>query len=250
MIPYAYRTGERKKEDIIYACDAIQSDINKSYFCPNNICNAELHICSMNGTVKPYFRATKKGRGHVEGCLYLRDSANCEGKYNKSTFSFENAIDAMMVDSNNAKTKKRYSVDRDCTFFGKPLHTIAQIYSICKSHYVTYVYGDKKICEMLLDDRSIYFYSKGCWGKHIVEGKFKSKFYDNDKQMIYVTAPINSDKYTFELCLPNEELYKDVRKQVFNNRTHYLIVAADWQETGVFNVFRGVITTKKQYKIL
>ena len=133
MIPYAYRTVARRKEDIIYACDAIQSDINKRFFCPNNLCDAELHICSMNGTKTPYFRATKKEHRHVEGCLYLEENTYCSGKYNESAFSFENAIDAMMVDSNTTKTQKKHLAESDSIFSDKPLHTIAQIYHMCIS---------------------------------------------------------------------------------------------------------------------
>lgn len=250
MIPYAYRSIERNEEDIIYACDAIQLDVDKKFFCPNKLCDAELHICSLNGTRKPYFRATKKEHRHVEGCLYKDDHTRSPGGYNENTFSFEDAIDAMMVDSNNTKTVRKVSVNHEEVPFNKPIYTITQVYSMCKSYSVNHVYAGKKICEMLLDDRSINYYCKGCWGKHIVEGRFKQRLYNDIDKIIYITAPINSGQYTFELYFPDESLYKSARNQFYNNRKHCIIVAADWHKTGKLNYFRGIITTAKQYKIL
>ncbi len=59
---------------------------------------------------------------------------------------------------------------------------------MCKQFPPNYSYGNEKIGRMILDDRTAYWYPKGVFGFKIIESCVKGRFYDNDKNEIYLVA--------------------------------------------------------------
>ena len=97
----------------------------------------------------------------------------------------------------------------------KPLRTIGQIYSMCKSYDCSDTYNKRTIGPMLLDSRSFYMYLKGVFVWRIIEGKCKRpNFYDATKMQISLVVSSDCSEYTFIL---KSRKYKNIFLLLLNN---------------------------------
>lgn len=250
MANHAYRDKERR--EIILASEALEENRDKSFYCPNPLCNSKLFICAVDGSRKAYFRATKSAYKHIANCPYANSSVVFDdNKFNQSNFSFENAIQDLLI-KNNSKTIKSESKSSTLgEHANHTLRTIKQIYSMCKQFPPNYSYGNEKIGRMILDDRTTYWYPKGVFGFKIIESCVKGRFYDNDKNEIYLVAPIANPNYHFILSIPDINLYRKIRNMVFENKDKFIIVAGDWKASNLgYGYFETTIYTDKQISIL
>ena len=250
MANYAYRDKERRH--IILANEALEEDRNKSFYCPNPRCNSKLFICAVDGCQKAYFRATKSAYRHIANCPYANSAVIFDdNEYNRATFSFENAIQNLLVE-NNSKPVMSDSKNTSCgEHINHTLRTIRQIYSMCKQFPPNYSYGNEKIGKMILDDRTEYWYPKGVFGFKIIESCVNGRFYDNDKNEIYLIAPIANPNYNFTLSIPDISLYKKIRNMVFENKDKLIIVAGEWNLSKEDRrIIRSIIYSNKQITII
>ena len=124
------------------------------------------------------------------------------------------------------------------------------IYSLCKSLSVRDTYAGKEIGSMILDDRSIYRYPKGCFGNRIIEATVDGRLYDDEKKEVYLASPINSKKYTFILSFLDEDNYKKIRSEIYNNRKKIIVIAGKWESAGEYNKFTSKVYGTKQVAII
>jgi hypothetical protein len=220
---HAYRDKERR--DIILASEALEENRDKSFYCPNPLCNSKLFVCAGDGSRKAYFRATKSAYKHIANCPYANSSvAFDDNKFNQSDFSFENAMKNLLVEN-----------------YSKPPTRDSKRSS----------YGDEKIGRMILDDRTAYCYPKGVFGFKIIESCVKGRFYDNDKNEIYLVAPVANPNYHFILSISDINLYKKIRNMVFENKDKFIIVAGEWKASNLgYDYFETRIYSDKQISIL
>ncbi|MDU1127733.1 hypothetical protein [Veillonella sp.] len=250
MANYAYRDKERRY--IILANEALEEDRNKSFYCPNPRCNSKLFICAVDGCRKTYFRATKSAYKHIANCPYANSAVIFDdNEYNRATFSFENAIQNLLVE-NNSKPVMSDSKSTSCgEYINHTLRTIRQIYSMCKQFPPNYSYGNEKIGKMILDDRTAYWYPKGVFGFKIIESCVNGRFYDNDKNEIYLVAPIANPNYHFILSIPDINLYRKIRNMVFENKDKFIIVAGQWNSSKADGrTIKSIIHSNKQITII
>ena len=250
MANYAYRDKERKH--IILASEALEEDRHKSFYCPNPLCNSKLFICAVDGSRKAHFRATKSAYKHIDNCPYANSSVVFDdNKFNQSNFSFENAIQNLLVKNNSKSamsTSKSSSCDEHTNY---TLRTIKQIYSMCKQFPPNYSYGNEKIGRMILDDRTAYWYPKGVFGFKIIESCIKGRFYDNEKNEIYLVAPVANPNYHFILSIPDINLYRTIRNMVFENKDKLIIVAGEWNLSKEDRrIITSIIYSNKQITII
>ena len=250
MANHAYRDKERR--DLILASEALEENRDKSFYCPNPLCNSKLFVCAGDGSRKAYFRATKSAYKHIANCPYANSSVVFDdNKFNQSNFSFENAIQDLLI-KNNSKTIKSESKSSTLgEHANHTLRTIKQIYSMCKQFPPNYSYGNEKIGRMILDDRTTYWYPKGVFGFKIIESCVKGRFYDNDKNEIYLVAPVANPNYHFILSISDINLYKKIRNMVFENQDKFIIVAGDWKPSNLgYGYFETRIYSDRQISIL
>ena len=250
MANHAYRDKERR--EIVLASEALEENRDKFFYCPNPLCNSKLFICAVDGSRKAYFRATKSAYKHIANCPYANSSVVFDdNKFNQSNFSFENAIQDLLI-KNNSKTIKSESKSSTLgEHANHTLRTIKQIYSMCKQFPPNYSYGNEKIGRMILDDRTTYWYPKGVFGFKIIESCVKGRFYDNDKNEIYLVAPVANPNYHFILSISDINLYKKIRNMVFENQDKFIIVAGDWKPSNLgYGYFETRIYSDRQISIL
>ena len=250
MANHAYRDKERR--EIILASEALEENRDKFFYCPNPLCNSKLFICAVDGSRKAYFRANKSAYKHIANCPYANSSVVFDdNKFNQSNFSFENAIQDLLI-KNNSKTIKSESKSSTLgEHANHTLRTIKQIYSMCKQFPPNYSYGNEKIGRMILDDRTTYWYPKGVFGFKIIESCVKGRFYDNDKNEIYLVAPVANPNYHFILSISDINLYKKIRNMVFENQDKFIIVAGDWKPSNLgYGYFETRIYSDRQISIL
>ena len=249
MATYAYRDIARK--EIIYASNAVKEDRDKIFFCPNVFCTAKLHICAVDGSKKAYFRATQSQFPHVPKCAFSASSREFDAEeFDECAFVFDNAMDNLFAVTRKQITSKSPGTHGTGKPKKHPPRTLRQMYLMCKSYPVTERYGDKEISGMILDDRSIYRYPKGCFGYKIIESCVNGKIYDNIKKQIFLTAPIESKKYSFILQFYDDDVYRIVRDEIYNNRDKFFAVAGKWEKSGVFNCFISDICSRKQVALI
>ena len=250
MANHAYRDKERR--DIILASEALEENRDKSFYCPYPLCNSKLFVCAGDGSRKAYFRATKSAYKHIANCPYANSSVVFDdNKFNQSDFLFENAMQDLLV-ANNSNPSNR---DSKISSYGKhdnhTLSTLKQIYSMCKQFPPNYSYGNEKIGRMILDDRTAYWYPKGVFGFKIIESCIKGRFYDNEKNEIYLVAPVANPNYHFILSIPDINLYRTIRNMVFENKNKLIIVAGEWNLSKEDRrIIRSIIYSNKQITII
>lgn len=249
MAAYAFRDAMRK--EIIYAANAVIEDRNKAFYCPNPKCTAHLYICAVDGSKKAYFRATKKEFPHIPMCSFGSSTDEFEeDQFDETAFVFENAMDNLYIVTAAQKVQKTSGNHSQGTVKKHPPRTLRQIYLMCKSKPVTETYGHKEIGTMILDDRSEYRYPRGCFENRIIESFPKRKLYDNTKKQVYLSAPINSGKYSFTLKFANDMLYRTIRDEIYNNRDKIIVAAGKWEASGIYNNFVAEVVSKKQIAII
>ena len=249
MANYAYKDNQRK--EIIYSTQAIKEDRSRAFYCPNPKCNAQLYICAIEGSKTAYFRATKRQYPHVSNCPFGNSAIEFDKtQFDETNFDYDKAIELLFAPTSTDKASKKSGVPSIEEFQNHPPRTIRQIYSMCKSFPVNAKYGNKEIGEMILDDRSEYRYPRGCFGNKIIEAVVKDRLYDNDKRCIYLSAPMDSKKYSFVLDFSDDETYKIIRGEIYNNRDKVIIVAGQWESSGKYNSFISKINRREQVAIL
>ena len=250
MANHAYRDKERR--DIILASEALEENRDKSFYCPYPLCNSKLFVCAGDGSRKAYFRATKSAYKHIANCPYANSSVVFDdNKFNQSDFLFENAMQDLLV-ANNSNPSNR---DSKISSYGKhdnhTLSTLKQIYSMCKQFPPNYSYGNEKIGRMILDDRTAYWYPKGVFGFKIIESFANGHFYDNDKNEIYLVAPVANPNYHFILSISEINLYRKIRNMIFENKDKLIIVAGEWKSSNLgYDYFETRLYSDKQISIL
>ena len=248
MAKYAYKDAERK--DVVYAVNALTEDRDKVFFCPNPNCTAHLYMCAVDGSRNAYFRATKSKFQHVQNCPFESNNNFNVALFDETEFVFDNAINSLCVVTATQKARKMPEKHSAGEVEKHPLRTLRQIYSMCKSYPVTDTYGDKEISEMILDDRSSYRYTRGCFGYKIIEAVTKRKFYDNTKKQIYLTAPIDSKNYSFILQFLDDNTYRVIRDEIYNNQNKIVVVAGKWEASGKYNYFTSEVKGRKQVAVI
>ena len=250
MANYAYRDKERKH--IILASEALEEDRHKSFYCPNPLCNSKLFVCAVDGSRKAHFRATKSAYKHIANCPYANSSVVFDDhKFNQSNFSFENAIQNLLVKNNSKSAMSAFKSSSCDEHTNYTLRTIKQIYSMCKQFPPNYSYGNEKIGRMILDDRTVYWYTKGVLGFKIIESCIKGRFYDKEKNEICLVAPVEHPNYYFILFIPDINLYRTIRNMVFENKNKLIIVAGEWNLSKEDRrIIRSIIYSNKQITII
>ena len=253
MSAYAYR--DRNRTEVIYASEAMTENIDTLFFCPNKDCNAHLHICAVDGSRKAYFRATHKQFPHIDNCPFASSANHFDSdKFNEQAFSFDDAINNLFLvkkESERNRNQRNIGEHNNGEPNKQPIKTLRQIYSMCKSRPVTDMYAGKKIRDMILDDRSAYYYTKGCFGNKIVEARRQvGYFYEDKSKKIFLKAPTESGKDTFVLQFDEEKIYNKIRTEIYNNRDRLFVVAGKWERIKQYDYFISNIYSDRQVKVI
>lgn len=118
----------------------------------------------------------------------------------------------------------------------------------CKAHYCKDTFNGQTIGQILLDSRSVYMYPKGVFGYRIIEAKCRAYLYDNEN--IYLETPIDNVKYHLKLHFEDRELFKRMKRLLFNNQNHVIIIAGKWESSGGCNCFVTEVVSDRQIKVL
>lgn len=215
------------------------------------MCDAKLYICAVDGSKSAYFRATKSNFKHIKNCPFGNSSTEFDSNdYDESQFVYEDAINNLLCSTKPLSQKNIPSAHGTGEPGAHPLRTLRQIYSLCKSFPVENTYAGKEIGSMILDDRSEYRYPKGCFGNKIIEAIVVGQIYDNDKKEVYLVSPIKSKKYAFALSFSDEDNYKKIRSEIYNNRDKIIVIAGKWGPSREYNKFTSKVYEKKQVAII
>ena len=142
---------EEDRSTIIYAEIAKEENVDTEYYCPNKECNARLKICSIDGLMRPHFRADREHK-HIENCPYGSNivSKTDYYKYNQEKFDFDRAIENMFHINNQRNNNRNVENDEinNNPDNSKPISTIKQIYAMCKNTNVMDKYANIEIYKM------------------------------------------------------------------------------------------------------
>lgn len=248
MAMYSYRDEERKLE--IYAKNAHSEDKSTRFYCPDPDCKAHMFICGLDGSSAAYFRATLKKYPHKIGCSFGSSNNFNPDEHDEDSFDFEEAMQNLEETTKPVGKNDTPNPHSVGTTKGKPLHTIRQIYDMCKSYKCSDKYNNLKIGFMLLDDRSSYMYTKGIFGYKLIEAKIKRYFYDKNSLTITLCTPIKTTKYKLILKVEDNELFNEMRDKLYNNRNKIVLVSGNWKFANEIDSFTATISSKKQYHVI
>lgn len=248
MAMYAFRDKARKQK--LYAKYAASESRDTRFFCPNENCDAHMHICGLDGTAAAYFSANRQGHSHVKGCPFGANNSFNPDDFDEASFDFDNALDGLAIPSKKVDKKSEPGEHGTGEPTKKPPRTIRQIYDMCKSIDVVDTYGGKEVGQMIVDDRSEFMYPKGVFGKRIIEGKAPRYFYDPKTMEITIKAPITSEKYMFQMKIPDKELFKHIKNTIFNNPDKIIVVSGEWEAGSKYGYFTTELKSKKQITVI
>ena len=236
----------------IKAEDAANENLDNFYYCPNDLCNARLYVCSAHGAVPPYFRAILKDYPHCENCSFSNTGSNFKiSDYTENNFDFNNAIaNIMALEINNQnehrnQTKNNTNANTNGTS-KRLLKSLNQIYLMCKSFSPNESFAGIHIKDMLLDGRTKEHYVDKLGGTFIIEAINKSILYDPNKLELYLTAPIRSKEFDIVLDFEDTKLFWDCENKLFKNKNKVVVLAGNWTRASINDPFRCNITNKKQ----
>ena len=245
---------EEDRSTIIYAEIAKEENVDTEYYCPNKECNARLKICSIDGLIRPHFRADREHK-HIENCPYGSNivSKTDYYKYNQEKFDFDRAIENMFHINNQRNNNRNVENDEinNNPDNSKPISTIKQIYAMCKNTNVMDKYANIEIYKMLLDNRSIPFYiNDDILGNKIIECKVRGGYYySKEKQEVYLYI----ENYKLVLHFNDNRLFDSIIRTIWNNRSKTIIVAGNWKKiqnnNNVITCYTTIVT-KKQIGII
>ncbi|WP_294796179.1 hypothetical protein [uncultured Fenollaria sp.] len=236
----------------IKAEDAANEDLDTFYYCPNDLCNARLYVCSVHGSVKPYFRATLKKYPHCENCSFSNTGSNFSiSDYSENNFDFNNALISLMGLEINNQNEQRNRANNNTTTNANGtsrtvLKSLNQIYLMCKSFSPNESYAGIQIKDMLLDGRTSDHYIDKLDGTFIIEAINKSRLYDPDKLELYLTASVTNKEFDIVLNFEDTNLFWDCESKLFNNKNKVVVLAGNWTRDSINDPFRSNITSKKQ----
>lgn len=241
---------DEDRSTIIYAEIAKEENVDTEYYCPNNECDARLKICSIDGLMRPHFRADRKHK-HIENCPYGSNIVSNTDyyKYNQENFDFDRAIENMFHINNQRNNNRNVENDEinNNPDNSKPISTIKQIYAMCKNTNVMDQYANIEIYRMLVDNRSISFYiNDNILGNKIIECKVKGRYYSKEKQEVYLYI----ENYKLVLHFNDYELFDSIIHTIWNNRSKTIIVAGNWKQNDNVITCHTTIVTRKQIGII
>ncbi len=98
----------------------------------------------------------------------------------------------------------------------QPIKTLRQIYSMCKSRPVTDMYAGKKIRDMILDDRSAYYYTKGCFGNKIVEARRQAGhfFFEDESKRVFLKHQLKVENIRLFCNLMKKKFMEKLKRKL------------------------------------
>lgn len=251
MAYYAYRDKDRKK--IVYANECTNEDIGIDFFCRNPNCKARMRIRALNGDTSPYFAAlpSPPNPPHLNawcGSMHIEESKRCNGKNIDLDAFFENLknkdYDLAPILPGNGVGKMPAN--------SKMVETemLSKIYAKCKSLPPDSQLGKYKVYELLVDCESNFYYTKGIWGRHLIECFFYR--YDETKQVISFKYPLDGNlpnRYYVNIHIPDIQLFKKTVRLVFakkGSEQFPVVLCGDWKYS-FGNCFATVISELQVY---
>jgi hypothetical protein len=222
MSLYAYL--DKTREQIVHARDCSESDRGQIFYCFNHHCNEFMSLVLPSEKAN-HFRILKPNLHN--GCKEFQDFIRyVETEYNETEFNLESAIDDFMAPKKHETNTNRTSV-RGSTSTAK-LSSIKKIFSMCKHYDYDCLYNSVEIWKILRDDRCNYIFTKGIWGKCLIECYFQR--YDDNQMSIYFKYPLNpalQNQYIIKTVFDDNELFNEVKRSVYK-RTH-IVLAGNWK---------------------
>lgn len=243
MISYAYKTKNRKEEDIIYAHNCSEKDLGIRFYCPNPNCDAYMYLCNLkNPDIRPYFRATQKSHPHIKDCKYTKISFKIED-FDETTFDFEKATESVMKPSRTGQESTTRGETGQKRRRKLPPHTIKQIYELAISNSIDFEYNGIKMWQLLADKRSAHIYYKGVFRKCLVEGFFAG--FNTNKNYIRMKYFINdSNLHYLRLKFYDNEVFNKTIKVFLEAKPLPVVVWGDWKPEN--NYFQTIIHSLNQ----
>ena len=222
MSVFAFEDLLRQKKVLAAKC----TDRNRRFYCPNPRCDAHLLLCTQDVVSRTYFRATLKLHPHNLDCYYKNSSVKSVENFDEKTFKFDDLMDNLFRPSMPQKCSTILShnlkllPDNEI----RQVKTIRQIYILCKGMDINDEFAGIKIWKMLLDNRSAKIYTKGVFGKRLVEAKFIN--FKKESKTIFVKL---EDQFIFALNFTCETLFNEILSNILKNKMLNLVIAGDWK---------------------
>lgn len=249
MSMYAYTAASRRESEKILAKNITKREKGVRYYCPNPQCNAKMFVRCVEGERKTFFAASGNP-GHIENCLFGSSNTYNPEKTTEEGFDADDAIKKLMeierrryIGNENKSNEKEKSIENKIV-----PHTIKQIYDMCKSYDCKDTFNNQTIGQILVDDRSVHMYPKGIYRYRIIEAKCKKKLYDN--MDIYLETPLRNEKYSLKLHFEDKELFYEIRKKLFANQDHMIVIAGEWKSAKKYHCFVTEFKSRRQILIM
>lgn len=238
---YAYSIKQQK-----VVCAQSITDLNDTFMCLNDKCNAELSLKSINGKRKAHFCA-KPSKPHVHGCIYGTSVSEYSG--NDFVKVPLNNIYHRRSPLPNNKTNDGYKPANqrsDNLPNQKYIRTPISLLNFCMAHHLEDEYLDGlTVNDIILSNSNLCYNAnfEGIKGLRLVIGNTYK--YDPENKMIVmkVTTTTSRDKH---ICLRADILlspkqFSEINEYLFNIfgkqfKGHSIAVLEEWKTVDKYHI--------------
>lgn len=224
----------------------IQPDEQKNiFYCQNIRCNCKFTVSALNSSrVRTHFVKLPSSE-HIVGCwnnVNLSDSGD-KDDYDTSDFSPLSLLSSIQkVEDKKVSDEKRKTFSHEVSgnTTGKQtlhIHTIRQLYSVCMMNDEEEEINGIKIKEIFAGQKTSYLYTKYISGIKLVECSYYC--YDTKRNEIKFQFPYTENSFRVSICFDSIELFKKLRRQLFDY-TRPILIYAEWNNN------QAKITSQKQ----
>lgn len=213
-------------------------DVNESFYCITEGCNAEMTIVSAGNPEDAYFRRNPSSPLHISpSCskcsIAFRDSDYDENKFDKVK-AFE-----WMFGISSIKRGGSGTVKGEKGGGRPPVRTLGTLYSMCINKEKSDFYNGVLIDDLFADAENYNRYSKGMEGYLFVECSFYKKAYKEFALIMNYPVDFKKPHGHVKIIFKDEKkFWKQYNKLKNNNHIEPIVIAGNWKK----------VTENKEYQ--
>lgn len=220
-----------KNGKVIAASDCTIKDVGKKFFCSTEKCYAEMILVNAANPLAAYFRSKDKSK-HISNMCIKNSIQFYDSDYDESRFDLDFAFESMIGGKQRIKRGTTGSSTGNVGG-GKHLriHTLPKLYAMCISKSKKDKYNGILIDDLLVDDENYEKYSKGIFGKKIVETSKYHKVKDEFAFIMnYPAENFGKDSWVKIIFKDEDMFWEQYKKLKESKHIEPIIIAGNWDK--------------------
>lgn len=211
---------DKEKTIKLFSTNCTSANLRVHYYCPTPNCPAHLTLRSLKGENNPYFAALPTYPHDKNICRIERAPRN-NIILDTSNFNVDNLLDSIILKNNITSTPSKSAANSNTNNSVHSsidiINTVSKLYWYCKNHDIMQnINTSYAVGNIIADSRNNYIFSKGVYGKRLVESIFIN--YSRKYHIINVNYPVDpklKNQHTLALKFTNISDFESILSKLF-----------------------------------